>query len=172
MMKYPCCYCVSCYSGEEEKVAAKIRNICGCYTLVPKYEREEKKKGIWTKRQHVFLPGYVFLYAERPLNFGLLYGISQLTGCLKYDDGFQLRGSDLEFAEWIWRYQGLIHLSQAIMEGERIKVIDGPLRDYEGVIKKVNKHRRSALVEITVGNHIRDVWMSFRWFDTSQQIQK
>ena len=80
MMKFPYCYCVSCYSGEEEKVADKIRRICGCYSLVPRYEREEKKKGTWEKRRHVLLPGYIFLYSETPLNFGLFYGISQLTG--------------------------------------------------------------------------------------------
>ena len=114
-MKFPYCYCVSCYSGEEEKVADKIRRICGCYSLVPRYEREEKKKGTWEKRRHVLLPGYIFLYSETPLNFGLFYGISQLTGCLKYDDGFELRGDDLKFAEWVLRYHGVIRLSQACL---------------------------------------------------------
>ena len=50
-------------------------------------------------------------------------------------------------------------------------MIDGPLKDYEGVIKKVNKHRRSAMVEIKVGKHSKDVWMSFQWFDASQEVQ-
>ena len=170
MMKFPYCYCVSCYSGEEEKVADKIRRICGCYSLVPRYEREEKKKGTWEKRRHVLLPGYIFLYSETPLNFGLFYGISQLTGCLKYDDGFELRGDDPKFAEWVLRYHGVIRLSQAVMEGDHIKIIDGPLADYEGMIKKVNKHRRSAMVEIKVGSHVKDVWMSFQWFDAPEQI--
>ena len=56
------------------------------------------------------------------------------------------------------------------MEGDHIKIIDGPLADYEGMIKKVNKHRRSAMVEIKVGSHVKDVWMSFQWFDAPEQI--
>ena len=57
------------------------------------------------------------------------------------------------------------------MEGDRIKIIEGPLKDYEGVIKKVNKHRRSAMVEMKVGEHIKNVWMSFQWFNAPQQMK-
>lgn len=167
------CYCISCYSGNEEKVAEKIRRIADDVTaIVPVYEREEKKNGAWSRHCYALLPGYLFIYTDNPLKMSALFGISQLTGILRYDDdSCELKGNDLEFAQWVWRYHGTIGLSRVVMEGDRIKVIDGPLKDYEGVIKKVNKHRRSAMVEIKVGKHSKDVWMSFQWFDASQEVQ-
>lgn len=167
------CYCVSCYSGNEQKVAKKIRRIVQDVTvIVPVYERDEKKGGKWQTCHHALLPGYLFLYMDRLLKTNLLFSIGNLTGILRYDDDTcELRGGDLEFAKWVLKYQGSIGLSRVVMEGERIKVIDGPLKDYEGVIKKVNKHRRSAMIEIRVGKYIKDVWMSFQWFNTSEEIQ-
>jgi transcriptional antiterminator NusG len=94
----------------------------------------------------------------------MLSRIEQLNRILRYDDNcIELQGDDLAFAEWVLKYDGKIGVSKVMTVGDRIKVYEGPLKDYEGVIKKVNKQRRSALVEVSVGSSTKNIWLAFEW---------
>ena len=41
-----------------------------------------------------------------------------------------------------------IESSSGIIEGDKIHVTDGPLKGYESIIKRVNRHKRQAVIEI------------------------
>ena len=68
---------------------------------------------------------------------------------LKYSGGeWRLLGSDDLFAEMLFNTEGNIGLSQAYFDrGDRIRVLDGFLKDYEGNITSVNRKNRT--VEVT-----------------------
>ena len=67
---------------------------------------------------------------------------------LEYQTGQrELIGSDYEYASWIFRHNGRIEPSKALVEGDIIKVIDGPLKDGIGTIFKLDRHKRRAWVE-------------------------
>jgi transcriptional antiterminator NusG len=94
----------------------------------------------------------------------MLLGVEKLHRILNYDgDCVTLQGDDLSFAQWVYQYKGKIGVSKAMMVGDRIKVFEGPLKDYEGVIKKVNKQRRSTMVEVSVGSSSKNIWLAFEW---------
>lgn len=132
-------------------------------------ENEECRSGVWEKRLRHMLPGYVFVYSDNEIPISKLGKMPCVLKPLKYGDGdYILKGGDRDFAEWIYSHNGLIGLSVAIKSGSKIKVVDGPLLDYEGSIVEVKRQKRLAKVLITIGDISREVWMSFEWLKESR----
>ena len=78
---------------------------------------------------------------------------------LRYTNGdWRLHGSDDLFAEVLFKTDGNIDVSQAYYdEGNRIRILSGFLKDYEGCITRVNRKTRTA--EIRVDFHGKNVTM-------------
>ena len=109
---------------------------------------QEKRGGKWTGKQKVLLPGYVFLYSEGEFNANLVRNLTDLYKVLSYDYGIRsLIGRDYEYAMWVWKYHGSIDTSKVLTEGGSVKVVEGPLIDSNGIIKKLDKHKRKVWVE-------------------------
>ena len=121
------------------------------------------------------LPGYVFFqFIEEGtaasedmdsllralLEFSKIDSVLRL---LRYSDGtWKLYGSDNLFAELMFKTDGNIGLSTAYYDrGNRIRVLDGFLKDYQGFITNVN--RRKKTVEVTVNLHGKKViiWLGY-----------
>lgn len=79
-----------------------------------------------------------------------------------------LRGGDLEFARWLQRHNGVIETSKVVQEGAKIKIISGPLREYEGKIIKVNKRQKCAAVQIVSEKIPCTVWLSFDFIEEAK----
>ena len=159
-------YCAFCSTGKEELTAQIIQRIMPVVALTPKLLCCEKHKEQWVEHTRALLPGYLFLYADADtqLDFRLLYSLSDVYRVLTYEDqSSALRGADSEFARWIRAEGGIIGKSNALREGDRIHVVDGPLKLFEGAIKKVNKQRKRALVEVNFHGICNHVWMPFEW---------
>ncbi len=156
-------YCLQCAAGREEGVARQIRQATGLVALAPKLVRLEWKGSTAARKEQVLFPGYVFLYAH-DMELNKVFGVHHMQRILAYGSGQrQLYGRDAEVASWILAYDGVIRESQALRVGERIVVVEGPMKDLGGVIKSVNKQRRRANVEFTFEGIVRSVWMAFDW---------
>ena len=59
----------------------------------------------------------------------------------------------------------MIGLSKVYRENDKVKVLNGPLKDYEGNILKIDGRSRNALVEFRFDERIWKVWMAFEWLD-------
>lgn len=157
-------YCAFCRTGKEEQTARLIERVMPVAALTPKLLCCENHKGEWVDHTRVLLPGYLFLYADETLDFRRLYSIADVYKVLTYEDlSAALRGADSEFARWIRGEGGIIGKSNALREGDIISVVDGPLKRFEGTIKKVNKQRKRAMVEIDFHGIMNRIWMPFEW---------
>jgi transcription antitermination factor NusG len=58
---------------------------------------------------------------------------------------------------------GIIGKSRAVREGDRIRVVEGPMKDLNGTITQVNKQRRRATMEFVFDGISRSVTMAFDW---------
>ena len=123
---------------------------------------QEKRKGQWEPHEQILLPGYLFLYAEHGLPIDLRTKVRHLYRVLEYEKGVRtLTGSDTEYAQWIYRHQGKIGTSKVLIgEGQEIQVIDGPLQDCKGIIIKLDKHKRRAMVALSFDGQKRVVSIS------------
>lgn len=153
-------YCAFCETGREESVIRRLSKM-GYAGFTPYAIRKvyEDKKHITVKRP--LLPGYVFFESGEISNWTDLHRAEHILRILRYESGsYALMGRDLEFVNWIRRNDGCIDISRVYREGDRIRVVDGPLKDYEGKIVKYNPKRRCVAIMIGSAAIPIKVWCS------------
>lgn len=149
-------YVIQTFSGEEERIANMIeRGISTSFIqecFIPKREKLKKYRGKWNKVEEVLFPGYVFAVTEYPRElYQELKTIPRLTRLLGKEGQFFFSLSQAE-ENFVRRIGNQEHKTEVSMieveEGKRIRVIDGPLRDYVGDVVKVNLHKKEVLVRV------------------------
>ena len=147
---------------EEEKTEAHIKNVLPadsygeCFHLT-RFIRK-KFHGRWTDVHEKLLPGYVFVTTENAKTlYSQLKKIPMLTRWLGRELEYFVRLSEQE-EEWLNRLllkscgkpsgEKEVGLSQIeIGEGNAVRIVSGPLKDMEGMVRKINLHKRIAEVE-------------------------
>ncbi len=163
-------YCVFCISGREQSVVQQIQKIDDHLAICPMIERHESHKGTLETYQQVLFPGYIFLYTTGDLRKQEILAIPSVLKFLTNDTGDpKLYGEDANFADWLLTHNGIIGKSKAVREGDRIRVVDGPMKDFAGTITMVNKQRRRAKVDFVFQGIARSVWMAFDWVEPETQ---
>lgn len=154
-------YVMQVVSGQENRtvflvekiISEEILNSC----FIPVRRLRKKFHGTWQEVTEKLFPGYVFLISEQPqLLYEELKQIPALTKLLGRCEGFftPLSEKDVRMLEKLRNRMGdsgnlEVEISKiAIEEGNQIRILSGPLMNLEGQIKKVNLHRRIAVVEV------------------------
>ena len=111
------------------------------------------------------MPGYVFFDADTEPTWDWILKDSAVLKLLSYGDGeYALRGTDLEFIDWIKKNNGIIEMSSAVKVGSMIEFVSGPLKDMNGKIIKINRSRRQVQVSFGSENGIiSKVWCSMEF---------
>ena len=157
--------CVSCRIGSEQTLIKRIKQELGLTALYATRVQEEwHKEGYWVEAVKPIIDGYVFVYMEnvKPA----VEWIHQFSAAhvLRYDkDDYTLYGNDLDFAEWLWKNNGQIGVSEAMMEGRDFVILSGPMKDYQHHIQKVIKNKQYAVVDMSIGGAMKHTFASFRW---------
>ena len=149
---------------EEEKTETHIRKLlpAGLYGQCFHPTRMIRKKfhGKWVEVHERLLPGYVFITTDDAAElYTQLKKVPLLTRLLGMETDSFVRLSERE-ERWLDRLLGQsagcassdkneVGLSQIdIQEGNAIRIVSGPLKDLEGMIRKINLHRMIAEVEV------------------------
>jgi len=155
-------YCISCRTGMEMRVANLVKDSLQIETVAPVKLKREWRGNRWEQKTRILLPGYIFAYSNSPLDIRLVNGLPYILKVLHYDDGDAvLRGRDREFAFWLVQHGGIVGISSAVIEGSRVKVVSGPLKELEGRIVKVDKRKQIAKVAFASYGTIKHFWLSF-----------
>lgn len=153
--------CFFCITGKEEVIAKGIELLRPDMRVTPL--RQIKRKtlcGQTTRHEQIIMPGYLFF--EAPDDDWPKPKVDGIVRALHTDDGrWQLKGKDEAFARWVLDMDGLLTFSKAYQEGERVRFISGPLKDFEGSILKVDRRNKNGLVEVTFHQTVRRIWMGF-----------
>ena len=142
-------YCVFCKTGSENVIARRVNELnINVKAISPVRVLQERYKRKWIQRERLLIPGYVFVYVKKEISLNEFINVTGAYKFLEYQTGKrELIGSDYEYASWVYRHNGRIEPSKALVEGDIIKVIDGPLKDGIGTIFKLDRHKRRAWVE-------------------------
>ena len=148
-------YVIQTLGGAETRTADMIQKMvsrdCLVECFVPKRERLKKFRGCWNKVEDVLFQGYVFAISEKPEElYEELKRIPSFTRVLGREEGWfsGLGKQEEDFVRGIGDERHKTSISKiTVHEGKRIRVVDGPLKDYEGDVVKVDLHRKETGAE-------------------------
>ncbi len=165
-------YCLMCRTGNELDVIRIVSKYAPELTVLsPTRILPEKISGQWRDREKALLPGYVFLYTDLDFHPSIRRMSRHFFKYLSYELGSrQLYGNDKAYADWIYQHHGKIQPSRILTEGDRLRVIDGPLQDQVGTIIKLDKHKRRVWVKIEFDGHQRVICLGAQFVDTIDSI--
>lgn len=148
-------YVIQVRTGSEEK----IKQLCEfqiskkylkeCF--IPKYTRLKKVNGKWEEVYKTLFSGYLFMISEDiDQLFVSLKEIPDLTKMLgKHGtDIYPLNEDEVVFLKSFGKEEHIVDMSIGYIEGEKIFVTNGPLVGKEGLIKKIDRHKRIAYIEV------------------------
>lgn len=157
-------YVVQTRTGTEESIQIQCeRNISDevlerCF--IPYYEEQKRIRGEWTTQKKILFPGYIFMITE---NVDALYeelksvvGLTKLIGT--GEEIVPLTEEEISFLESFGGENQVVEMSEGIIEHSQVKVMSGPLVGKEGYIRKIDRHKRKA-------------WLEMEMFGRTQTIQ-
>lgn len=148
-------YVVQVRTGQEEKLCFLCeqripdKNILQ-RSFIPYFEEKKKIHGSWELIKKRLFPGYIFLVTDNLEELRIrLRAIPNFTRFLSVDDEIiPLTDEEVRFLNHFGGEEQLVPISEGIIEGGHVHVIDGPLKGYEGMICHIDRHKRKAKIEV------------------------
>lgn len=147
-------YVMQVRTGKEEKTISMVEQhaagSCENTCFLPKCERKRKYAGVWKVEQVLLFPGYVFVDTEEMERFYLLLKtVPELTKVLGTGELWTpINKEDLKVLHHLLNQEYRMEMSEGIIVGDQIVIERGPLQGMEALIKKVDRHKRTARVEL------------------------
>ncbi len=164
-------YCVYCRSSFEHKVIEALqREYCEAKVTALYQDKWKIINGHRTIKKQNMLPGYVFILSEEELEHFRLNKINNVVRVLgRSEEGYLLKGSDIEFARWVFRNNGLIETSKGYSVDNKVVITEGPLKDLEGSIEHIDKRKQIMLVKLGFDGNDINAWLPFDWVEEAGQ---
>ena len=176
--------CVFCRTGKEESFASTItETFPNMETIVAKKMRVIRKGRDSVEEAVILFPGYVFFRMEVdetrarkafPIEFQQIYRWSDTYRLLTNVDGdWQLMGSDLQMDQRLFDEGGTVGFSKVFFdEGNRVRVLEGFLKDYEGNIVRVDKRHRAVQVRVDFQGKTVTMWLGYEVIEKPDEVSK
>lgn len=152
-------------TGREEKIEQLLKkqlNTDTCIPFIPLHEKLFRRSGTVKKEIKPLFPGYVFIESslssyEFIRNVSALIYTSQDILCvLRYsNEELSVRESEKQILLNLCNQDYCIEASSGIIEGDKIHIISGPLKGADSIVRKVNRHKRQAWIELEFLGEIR-----------------
>lgn len=155
-------YVVQVRTGTEEDIKTQCEKVVEQTALqrcfIPYYESMKRYHGKWHTETKILFPGYVFMVSDRPealfLELKKVIGLTKLLGA----DGniIPLSQEEIEFLMAFGKEDQVVEMSVGVIDDDKVVVLQGPLKGQEGYIRKINRHKRKAYLEVEMfGRKVR-----------------
>lgn len=147
-------YVIWVETGKEHQVRSMIEEQVSFDSyeriVIPEKLIQKKIKGKWQKIQSVLIPGYIFVVAEDITDFAReLSGILTFARMLTVDGRITAIYPEEEaILRRLVDKDEVVDISKGIIADDRVIITEGPLKGMEGMIKKIDRHRRTVAIEI------------------------
>ena len=149
-------YCLFCETQKCATIANLIERTMDIRCFSPIIVQRKWVKGVCEEQRHDWLPGYVFLYTEEPMNQPI-----RIPGIIrKLGDG-ELKNEDLAFANMLYDHNGVMGTIQLTEVGQYCTVNDPLWQKMEGKVIKIDRGRKRCCVEFNFDNIKRTVWLGY-----------
>lgn len=118
--------------------------------FVPLYIDKMRFQKQWHDVKKVLFPGYFFVDTENIRNVAEeLTHIDRFTKVLRSAGEIApIRDEEQKFLQSMMNEAHIVECSRGMIIGDRVCITEGPLRNHYGFIRKVDRHRREARLEI------------------------
>ncbi|MFQ9153552.1 MAG: antiterminator LoaP [Blautia sp.] len=147
-------YVVQVCTGTEESIRTQCQKklsqpvMKDCF--IPYYEEKKRYKGEWHTRQRVLFPGYIFAVSDdiEALQEQLktIIGLTRLLGT--GGEITPLTDRERDFLLNLGGEDQIVRMSEGVIENETIRITSGPLKGKEAYIRKIDRHKRKAWLEL------------------------
>ena len=156
-------YVMQVRTGTEENICIQCRKGMGVDILkncfLPCYEEKRKIRGEWKILKKLLFPGYVFVISD---DIDQLYqklkkviGLTKLIGTGK--EIIPLTEEEVRFLMKFGGEEQIVVMSEGIIEGSKVIINSGPLKGMEGYIRKIDRHKRKAYLEVPMFNGMQNI---------------
>jgi len=150
-------------TGYEEKMIKEISAIWSfdksLRPIVPMFNARFRKSGKILSEKRRWMPGYVFIESDltgmdfyvssKPLIVWSEYALKLLRyGNNFLDTSYEMKLDEHQSFQRLFGLNDCLDISKGFIEGDSILVTEGALVGLEGSIKKINRHKMLAYVEI------------------------
>ena len=147
-------YVIQVRTGMEEEIRQQCEKVIEKDILercfIPYCEQMKRYHGEWHKERKILFPGYVFLVSddEETLFFRLknVIGLTKLIGT--GTEIVPLEEEEIRFLRELGKEEQIVSMSEGFIKNDRVVVTKGPLKGNEGMIRKIDRHKRRAYLEV------------------------
>ena len=173
-------YVVQTMAGQEQDCLAvcraKIAQSLYKEMFVPLYIDKMRFRKQWHDVKKVLFPGYFFVDTENIRDVAEeLARIDRFTKVLRNAEEIApIRDEEQKFLQSMMNEAYVVECSQGMIIGDRVCITEGPLRNHYGFIRKVDRHRREARLEINFFGRLTPVKVGLQIVTklTEEQFEK
>lgn len=151
-------YAIQVYTGKEQETIGLCESCIGeDYKFInPQMERMRRYRGKWHKERMVMFPGYVFIDTEDITGFCAgIVKVPRLMKVLGADNKpIPIKQHEVDVLKRLVNDEYILTFSKGIKTGDRLVVGSGSLIGMEALIKKIDRHKRLATIEVPMFGRI------------------
>lgn len=147
-------YVIQVFTGKEEQ----MKKLCECQIpktvlkkcFIPYYEEMKRYLGEWHKEKKRLFPGYIFVVTDEIAalytELNKIQGFAKILGdqtCL-----LPLTEREVSFIRRFGGEEHVVGMSWGMIENDEVMIMEGPLKGLEGCIRRIDRHKRRAEIEI------------------------
>jgi transcriptional antiterminator NusG len=159
-------------TGSEKKGVRALKeklNVTEYLPFLPTVETPRRSKGVICKERKLLFPGYIFIQTEieaGSIAERLKYALKDIVyhndvyAILHYGDNEKdvaMREQERLHWERLFDSEFCVRGSVGFIEGDAIRIMSGALVGLESRIKRINRHKREAIVEMEVMGATREI---------------
>lgn len=147
-------YVIQVMTSTESLMCENIRQIVDKeayeHCFVPMAEMRKKINGRYETVARPLFPGYLFIITDSIEKVqASLWKVARFTRLLKAGTfAVPLYEEEVRAFRCFTDENYAVSLSKGFIIGDRIVITEGPLKNQEGLIKKIDRHKRIAMIEI------------------------
>ena len=131
--------------------------------FVPQYIQKKRYQGTWHQEEKILFPGYFFVdTAQIDTVIDELSRVPEMTKVLRTGETVTaITVEEQQYLTDMLDADYMVQMSTGFMVGDKICITDGPLRNYQGYIKKIDRHKRVADLQINFFGRMTPVRVGF-----------
>lgn len=149
-------YVIQTTSGQEhnciELCKTKVDTELYDDIFVPMYVEKKRYNKKWHEALKVLFPGYFFIETDKIDEvYKALKSVERFTRILQNADAVSpITEQEQSFLKSIMDEDYVVSCSTGMIIGDKICITSGPLADHCGLIKKIDRHKRKAWIDVEI----------------------